>query len=151
MQNGPVNGSPGEEWRADGRAAGVVPGRPCPLEEIDNAERSLGRPLPGDLRSLYESADGFFDQEGQWFVVWPLERLVADNVRSWSEGTLPRDLIAFGDDGTGNPFCVPTSEDRSRDILRWSWIDGDVEEVVPAQEFFAAWTNLGTFPPPAVG
>ena len=134
-------------WRADAVASGVTPGRPCTLEELDAAERSLGRAIPADLRSLYEAADGFFDQAGQWFVVWPLERLVSDNVRSWSEGRLRRDLLAFGDDGTGNPFCVPTNEARPREVIRWSWIDDDVEDAVATQEFFSIWTTLRAFPP----
>jgi hypothetical protein len=35
-------------------------------------------------------------------------------------------LLAFGDDGTGNPFCVDL--DGLHDaVMRWDWIDLDVE------------------------
>ncbi len=84
--------------------------------------------------------DGRYDVEGQWWVLWPLDRLVADNLAGWKdpELTLRVDLIAIGDDGTGNPFCVPASgEDED---VRWNWIDCDVElEQGSLAAFSATW------------
>lgn len=78
------------------------------------------------LRALYSDADGRFSRGGRYWVVWPLARLVEENQRAWGEGTLPRDLLAFGDDGTGNPFCLSLSSPAD-EVLRWNWIDHHVE------------------------
>ena len=94
-------------------------------ESLASIERELGVPLPATLRSLYGTRDGRFSEEGQWWVVWPRDRLVAENKDAWQQG-LPTSLIAFGDDGTGNPFCVDVSG-MSSEVLRWNWIDLAVE------------------------
>ena len=94
---------------------------------IEEAEQALNVVLPPMLRELYTHRDGWWDPAGQWWVVWPLDRLVAENRAAWGEndGALPRALLAFGDDGTRNPFCTPA--DGHDEVLRWSWIDGEVE------------------------
>jgi hypothetical protein len=35
-------------------------------------------------------------------------------------------LLAFGDDGTGNPFCVDLDGPHDA-VVRWNWIELDVE------------------------
>jgi hypothetical protein len=92
------------------------------------AESELGAPLPRALRRCYLERDGWFNgpDSGEWWVIWPLGRVVEENLRSWGEGTLARDLVAFGDDGIGNPFCIPLSGDAD-DVVRWNWIDSEVE------------------------
>src|SRR5437870_13027441 len=92
---------------------------------LDEVERHLDMQLPRALRALYLTGDGRYRSDGEWWVVWPLDRLVQDNTTAWAEGTLSRELIAFGDDGTGNPFCVPS--DGRDEVVRWSRIDSDVE------------------------
>jgi cell wall assembly regulator SMI1 len=76
---------------------------------MDNAEaeKILGLRLPVELRSLYERTDGVFNDRGELWVIWHLDRLVADNRTNWNRRRLPSSLLAFGDDGAGNPFCVP--------------------------------------------
>jgi hypothetical protein len=69
---------------------------------------------------------------------WPLYRLVKENEDVRRVSSLPQSLIAFADDGTGNPFCVAIDDDR---IVRWSWIDSEVERSAgTAEEFLAEWT-----------
>lgn len=92
---------------------------------IAEAEAVLAVTVPEPVRGLYRASDGWFASEGQWFVVWPLARLVDDNLAGWDRG-LPRNLLAFGDDGTGNPFCVDLDEPHDA-VVRWNWIDLDVE------------------------
>ena len=109
-------------------------------DRVTNTERELGMPLPRDLKSLYGQRDGYFSESGQWWVMWPLARLVTENLRAHSLG-LPRDLVAFGDDGTGNPFCVRVG-DEPTEVLRWSWIDGAVEQSEGSvHEFIAEWCS----------
>lgn len=92
------------------------------VSAIADAELQIGRSLPKPLRLIYEGGDGRFRQDGEWWVIWPLDRVIVDNQRAWREGRLPRSLLAFGDDGTGDPFCVRLDEDTN-EVLRWSWID----------------------------
>lgn len=118
----------------------IEPGDPCEAARLDVAEAALCSRLPKRLRRLYEAGDGRFDTEGQWWVLWPLDRVVSETIAGWADAELPlsRELLAVGDDGTGNPFCVPTEgEDR---VLRWSWIDGEAEsEVGTLSDFAAEW------------
>jgi hypothetical protein len=65
--------------------------------------------FPEDLRRLYLASDGVFDAPAQWFVIWPIADVVIRNREAWSCEDSPsrRNLVGFGDDGTGAPFCVP--------------------------------------------
>jgi hypothetical protein len=92
--------------------------------------------LPVRLRQLYEVEDGRYDEQGQWWVVWPLSRVVTVSSTGWADGSLPETLVALGDDGTGNAFCMPVN--GRDDVLRWSWIDGDVERSEGTWARFAA-------------
>jgi hypothetical protein len=93
---------------------------------VAEAEQRLGVRLPERVRALYAASDGRYAEAGQWYVVWPLGRVVEDNQRAWSDGTLPRELVAFGDDGTGNRFCVSPAF-MTDEVLRWNSIDLAVE------------------------
>ena len=83
----------------------VRPGPPCESDDIALAEDVLGVPLPEKLRQLLLEGDGRFDGDGQWWVSWPLDRIVQDNLTAWSQRRLPRSRLAVGDDGTGDPFA----------------------------------------------
>src|SRR6266700_2211679 len=113
-----VDWSPSTIFGRDYRAA-----RAATPKELQQAENRVSAQLPDDLRQLYLTSDGVWDIAGQWFVVWPLKRLVdANGVLSedneWSE----TDLVAFGDGGTGNPFCLMRS---APGIYFWSHIDAE--------------------------
>jgi cell wall assembly regulator SMI1 len=120
----------------------VEPDRACNEDDLKAAESALGQPIPIPLRGLFTTANGRYRSDGEWWVVWPLERVVEVNVEAWRQATLPRRLLAFGDDGTGNPFCIAvTGEDE---VVRWSWIDGDVERMEGAvADFLAEWVPGG--------
>jgi hypothetical protein len=125
--------------------------RRVPSDEIAEAQTQLGVSLPATLRAVYESGDGRFRDDGQWLVVWPLDRLVQENAGAWREGRLPRSMLAFGDDGTGNPFCVVLDEELD-EVLRWSWIDADVESSVGSMaDFLQKWVLRVRFPCPCCG
>jgi hypothetical protein len=118
-------------------ASVIEAGKPCDEERLGAAEGSLGFPLPPPMRALVLQGDGRFRTDGQWWVVWPLDRLVADTLTAWADGTLDRALVAFGDDGTGNPFCASVGPDE---VVRWSWINGEVEQVEGTfADFVMAW------------
>ncbi len=73
--------------------------------------------------------------------MWPLERLGRENLTAWNDDRLPRTLLAFGDDGTGRPFCTALDEERD-EVLRWSWIDAHVETYEGSvQDFVREWVQ----------
>lgn len=128
-----------------------TPGSPCTAQALDAAEVELGARLPDGLRVLYNQGDGRLRMDGEWWVVWPLERLVSENRAAWGDRRLPTNVLAFGDDGTGNPFCVFLGE-VTDEVVRWSWIDGDVETTQgPMTAFLKRWVVASGFPCPCCG
>src|SRR5215475_6313367 len=109
-------------------------------KEVQQAEARVSAQLPDDLRQLYLTSDGVWDIAGQWFVVWPLAQPVDANAvlaedNEWSEA----DLVAFGDDGTGNPFCFMRS---APGIYFWSHNDAEATLLAPdLQTFWDGWTH----------
>ena len=86
-----------------------------------------------------------FDVRGQWYVGWPLARIVEDNVGFGRDGQsrLGPGLVAFGDDGTGNPFClaVPALDSpRDSKVYWWGWIDLEAVELASSlRDFWEGW------------
>ena len=90
--------------------------------DLDECEAKLGSTLPLALRNLYLASDGVWDEPGQWFVIWPLREVVERNRTAAEVETVHRgDWVAFGDDGTGNPFCVDRQGNDA--VYYWSPID----------------------------
>ena len=117
----------------------IEAGTPCDEERLATAETALGVRLPPPMRAVFVEGDGRFRVDGEWWVVWPLDRVVAETTAAWAEGTLNQGLVAFGDDGTGNPFCATEDEDE---VVRWSWIDGEVEQAEGTfAEFLTTWCS----------
>lgn len=115
--------------------------------EVTAAEAALATVLPADLRQIYLVSNGVFDRSGQWFVIWPLPQVVARNREAWPQGgsLARRELIGFGDDGTGAPFCVPRHGGRS--VFAWSAIEGKATLLARSiADFWSGWV-AGTLPP----
>lgn len=114
--------------------------RGCSEGAVVNAEESLGFTLPFDLRGLLTHSNGLFDEAGQWYFVWPLERIVGNNLalRDQTESSFPVDLVAFGDNGTGDPFCIAMSSQER--VCWWSPIDARVQMLADDLEsFIVGW------------
>jgi hypothetical protein len=108
-------------------------------DAISEAERVIGLRFPGELRSLYLASDGVFDTGGQWWVIWPLAMLAAENTSRRQAGVLPAGLIAFGDDGTGNPFCMRPGYE---DVGCWHPIDGRYQPLAAnLAAFWQGWAG----------
>jgi hypothetical protein len=99
---------PASSWIATLRAAGGCRLRgPAAPSSLCAAECELEVTFPAGLRALYLASEGFFDEPGQWFVIWPVTDLVSRNQAAWAGGgSIRRRLLAFGDDGTGSPLCL---------------------------------------------
>lgn len=115
--------------------------------QISAAQTALEAVFPAELREIYLASDGVFDRTGQWFVIWPLAEVVTRNHQAWSQDASQarRELVGFGDDGTGTPFCVPRNGDSK--VLAWSPIDGAATPLAPSiPDFWTRW-QVGTLPP----
>ncbi|MEV6288340.1 SMI1/KNR4 family protein [Kribbella sp. NPDC051770] len=112
---------------------------PATPAELSAAERDLGTALPPALRELYAVTSGIYDPAGQWFVLWRLADLAPRNLDAWSiETEARRDLLAFGDDGTGDPFCLALTGDPA--VHTWSPIDQQAWPLAATlHEFWAGW------------
>src|SRR5215472_1414840 len=114
--------------------------------DIAELESALGVTIPDALRALYLTSDGVFDDPGQVFMIWPLGLVQSRNQESWESSSGHGDgLLAFGDGGTGAPFCVPA--DGAAGVFVWSPIDGAATRLADdVRSFWAAWT-AGPLPP----
>ncbi|MGK5637574.1 SMI1/KNR4 family protein [Streptomyces sp. URMC 126] len=98
-------------------------GEPAREAEIVAAERRLGQALPGELRHLLLECDGV---TGHHLVdtVWPLERIVEQNLFFRSDASLARlympfdALLFFGDNGGGDQFAFVRTPERP-DVFVW--------------------------------
>jgi hypothetical protein len=130
------------DWRVLLTAAAGFQVRPgATAEEIAVIEERLDATLPAELRKLYLVSDGVFDERGRWFVVWPLAELARRNELEWAaDGAGRRELLGFGDDGVGAPFCVP--RDGRSGVFSWNpvdagphWLANDIDD------FWIGWTT----------
>ena len=109
------------------------------VQTVQRAESKLGRRLPSDLVPLYRDSDGVLDLGGEWFVIWPIEMLVAENLARWDASDLPRHLLAFGDDGAGYPFCL---QDHQPPVICWYPIEEEGTVLAPdIESFWRGWTS----------
>jgi hypothetical protein len=138
---------PGLDWTTVlGAYDGCWMRAPAGAAAINAGESALGLTFPGDLRALYLASDGVFDEPGQWFVIWPLAEVVARNQAAWAgECATRRRLLAFGDDGTGAPFCLPA--DGEPEVFFWDPILNEATHLAhDLRSFWVAWTT-GSLPP----
>lgn len=116
--------------------------------EIEKVEAALNARLPEGLRDLYRASDGVFDRDGQWYVVWPLEQVIENNVGDWSvgvegptDGPGRADLVGFGDNGAGEPFCV-LRDGRDEQVSVWRPLDNAATPLAESiGEFWTGWRS----------
>ncbi|MEU6679063.1 SMI1/KNR4 family protein [Streptomyces sp. NPDC046925] len=100
---------------------------PVDAEDVAAAEQRLGCALPSALVSLLRETDGIAGHYGT-DTVWPLERIVEDNLRFWSDSSFAdlympfNALLFFGDNGGGDQFAFVLRPARS-DIFVWEHED----------------------------
>ena len=108
--------------------------------ELDIAERRIGAGFPADLRALYQASNGVDDPRGHWRVVWRLDELVEAALEVSVLTKWPTTLLAFGDDGCGDPFCMTLTEPH--EVHVWHRIDGEsVRLAATLEEFWRGWDS----------
>ncbi|MFI6401563.1 SMI1/KNR4 family protein [Streptomyces sp. NPDC050548] len=101
---------------------------PVDRPSLRAAERRLGRRIPDALTDLLQETNGI---SGPYALatVWPLERIVEDNLSFWSEPTfvdlyMPFEpLLFFGDNGGGDQFAFVRVPDGRHDVFVWEHED----------------------------
>jgi hypothetical protein len=121
---------------------------PAAWASVSLAESSLNVAFPAELRELLLESDGV---EGEYGLnlIWPVERIVADNLRFRQSESFQRlympfsHLLFFGDAGNGDQFafriCANGRIERG-DIFAWNHEDDSRTWVAPSlKEFFGWW------------
>jgi len=87
--------------------SGETPGS---LQNIGEAEKEIGKPLPADYRSFllrHNGGEGFIGNH--YLILWKTEELVQFNREYHVEKYAPG-LVAFGSSGGGEGFAFDTRE-----------------------------------------
>src|SRR3954468_3247219 len=102
---------PSERLGFDSRTGGSRDPPPVGADEIEDAQVRIGLPFPAPLASLYGFCNGVYQPGGHIWIVFQVSELVTENVLlRQTDDAFPRSLIAFGDLGLGEPFCIdPTT------------------------------------------
>ena len=136
-------------WRElIGRTSPATFAPPAGPANLKAAEAALGGPLPSALADLLRETDGVEGEYGEG-LVWPVERLVEDNLMFWSnpdfrELYMPFDpLLFFADAGNGDQFAFVRTPPRD-DVFVWNHEDDSRTWVAPDLEHYLEWVRDGT-------
>jgi hypothetical protein len=117
---------------------------PAKADDIQDAEKALGRALPGELKSLYLECDGIL----RWStpIVMPLAQMLETNQSQLTRDSIrglymPFDhLLFFGEEGNGDLFAFPivmAGTYGTENIYKWdhendsrTWKAGSVRELL---------------------
>jgi hypothetical protein len=98
------------------------PRPPASLDELESVEQTIGRPLPGAFRELYQRYDGGSWLTGDLFLM-PLQTggelsvaQASKTHREW-DWPVPDELVLFGTDGGGDPLGLWLPAAATRPIV----------------------------------
>jgi hypothetical protein len=115
---------------------------PATEDELRRVEADLDFALPQDLRELYLTSNGVYTRGSEYYYLWPIDRVSADNMEPIRSHPW---LIAFGDNGCGEPFCV--RRDGAPGIFYCYPMADEVHQIADTLvEFWIGWHNgtIGT-------
>lgn len=139
-------------WRTflTGLSPHVALREPATDNAFQEAEAALGVRLPTELRSLLQQSNGVSGKYGL-ALIWPIERIVADNLKFRSDTQLARlympfaSLLFFADAGNGDQFAFPIVQsaiDRP-DIFAWDHENDSRRWVAPSLQTYLEWWLSG--------
>jgi hypothetical protein len=124
---------------------------PASVGQVTTAELALGVKLPDALRDLLCETNGVNGEYGLG-LVWPVERIVADNLafreyESFRELYMPfTHLLFFADAGNGDQFAFPIHADgviHRPDIFAWNHEEDSRSWVAPSMKEYLDWWLSG--------
>jgi hypothetical protein len=113
-------------------------------DDLAGVEAALGAVFPAALRQAYLASDGALNRDGQYYPLWPLAEVLRRNRDDWSwdDAQERHELVGFGDNGCGEPFCVARTGSDS--VFHWYPIGGEATLLAGTfAEFWTGW-NAGT-------
>ena len=124
-------------------------GTPLPMKEIDVAERQLGS-LPEDYRAFLQEFGwvslGPHEVFGLAVDVPPYLDVVRVNESEWTEGQLPRNLLAVMNDGAGNLSCIDLTAVSRGDVstvVLWDHEVSPIDGPIPLTSTFSELLGKG--------
>lgn len=123
---------------------------PVSPSQIAAVEQALGVDFPEDLRSLLAETNGVVGEYGLG-LVWPLERIEADNLSFRSNEDFQRlympldHLLFFADAGNGDQFALALHAGviRRPDVFSWNHEDDSRTWAAPSLEKYLEWWLTG--------
>lgn len=117
---------------------------------IPDAEHQLGLKMPSDLAACLLESNGIEGEYGL-SLVWPISRIVTDNLLFWSNADfkelyMPFDhMLFFADAGNGDQFFYPITGNQlaRQDIYVWKHEDDSRAWVAPSLEKYLEWLLSG--------
>jgi hypothetical protein len=128
-------------------ADGINFSPPAPGSALREAEQKLGQALPRELAAVLAETNGIEGENGLG-LIWPIERIVAENYSLRSDTDLaslymPFDsLLFFGDAGNGDLFGLVPHTGRP-DIFAWNHEDDSRTWVAPRIGAYLEWWMSG--------
>ncbi len=124
---------------------------PVLAADLVQLRRRLGVQTPESLEALLRETDGVFGPYGLG-LIWPTERIIADNLRFREESTftdvyMPFDnLLFFADAGNGDQFAFPVLRGgvTRAEVFVWNHEDDSRAWVAPSLETYLEWWLQGT-------
>lgn len=121
----------------------VTTGRPASPAALDDASNQLGQLLPTELAALYQEV-GAVQGDYEFELVWPIERVVKENLALREDADLARlympfdALVFFGDAGNGDLFGLVPHTGRP-DVFAWNHEDDSRTWVAPGLAKYLEW------------
>ena len=123
---------------------------PAAPQAVAEAQQRLGLSFPDELLDLLRESDGIAGEYGLG-LVWPLERIVGDNLAfranpDFRELYMPFDcLLFFADAGNGDQFAyaICGGEIRRDDVFAWNHEDDSRSWVAPSLRIYLEWWLSG--------
>ena len=123
---------------------------PVEPSAISAAGEALGTRLPEELYAFLEESNGVRGKHGV-SLVWPLERIVRDNLSFRRNPDFPRlympfdSLLFFADAGDGDQFAfrILMSEVPDRDVYVWNHENDSRSWCAPGLGTYLEWWLAG--------
>lgn len=133
---------PGDDWVGLLSRDDTSVGAGCGPDRVQAAQAALGCVFPPELADFLRAVDGVYDLDGQWFTGWPLDRIVTGAPCLWTTGG-PPELIPFGDNGCGAPFCVRRDETAATcTVYLWNPVEQEARPLATSlRSFWVGWLD----------
>jgi hypothetical protein len=120
---------------------------PAPEAAIHECHRLLSQQLPDELAALLRETNGADDEYGDG-LIWPIERITADNLAFRRDADFHRlympfdPLLFFADAGNGDQFALVPHTGRP-DVFAWDHETDSRTWVAPGLRKYLEWWPTG--------